>query len=121
MTKRNAHSDVESRIQILFNKESSMSQMDWFDYLDAEGFMDDGFLNWPPARDAAERLRKAQADLNMLPRKLKESDVKMSDPLTVGVFADFIAAFGSLSIAERQYSTMAILYNIGKLIKEVNG
>ncbi len=93
-----------------------MAQMDWFDYLDAEGFLDEGFLRWEPARQAADRMRKAQAELNDLPVRLQDAGVKSSDPVTVGVMADFAAAFANVTMAVQHYETIAVLYNVKRMV-----
>jgi hypothetical protein len=96
-----------------------MAPMDWFDYLDAEGFLDEGFLHWKPARDAAERMRSAQADLNNLPVRLQNAGVSGNDPVTVSTLADFAAAFANVSMAVQHYEAMAILYNIKRIAEQL--
>jgi len=97
-----------------------MAQMDWFDYLNAEGFLDEGFLHWEPARQAADRMRKAQAELNNLPARLQEAGVKSGDPVTVEVLADFTAAFTNITMAVQHYETIAVLYNVKRLADLLN-
>jgi|GEM_PF-4862104 len=96
-----------------------MPQMDWFDYLSAEGFLDEGFLEWPPAKQAALNVRKAQQDMNALPDRLVKSGVTMDDPVTLGTIVDFITTFTNLSIAVNHYETMAVMYNIRKLREDL--
>ncbi|MGV8124777.1 MAG: hypothetical protein AB2L14_33935 [Candidatus Xenobiia bacterium LiM19] len=96
-----------------------MPQMDWFDYLSAEGFLGEGFLEWPPAQQAALSVRKAQQDMNSLPDRLTKSGVTMEDPVTLGTLVDFITTFTNLSIAVNHYETMAVMYNLKKLQEEL--
>jgi len=95
-----------------------MPQMDWFDYLSAEGFLGEGFLEWPPAQQAALNVRRAQQEMNSLPDRLEQSGIRMKDPVTLGTLVDLVTTFTNLSIAVNHYETMAVMYNLKRLQEE---
>lgn len=81
-----------------------MAQMDWLEWLKAEGF-----LKWGPAREAAEELRQAQKEFLELPGILQQAGYKKKDALTVEAFVEITTRLAKQQTLEGQFQTMMIL------------
>ncbi len=68
-----------------------------------------GLLESPSAKEAADRLERAQYSFMQLPEVLHQAGVDKKDNLTVDVFVEIITRLHDKSSAEIQFAT-AVLY-----------